>query len=359
VATFGGPGNDYGSDVAVDGEGNVVLTGTFTESVDFGGGPHSIGAAGRAVFVLCLSPDGAYRWDRVYRTEGLNSAGGIALDGEGNVVVTASPSISVDFGGGIHANMGNQDAAVWSLGPDGTYRWSRAFGGPRSDFAEDVAIDTDGSIVVVGHYGESVDFGGGMRGGASPGFVLRLSRDGIYDWDRTVEYLAASAVGLDARGRIYVAGVQAATTDFGGGTRTNSSFSDAFVWSLDSVGSYRWDRTVSTPDKSVSAWTLAIDPTGGVVVGGAYRASVNFGGGVRGAGVFSSAFLWSLDEVGAYQWDFTFGEMQEEVRAVAYGADGALVVGGQFLADPIDFGGGPRSNLGGRDGFVFQLEAAR
>ena len=52
---FGGPANESGKAVAIDGSGNVVTTGWFAATVDFGGGPLT-SAGGSDVFVVDLTP---------------------------------------------------------------------------------------------------------------------------------------------------------------------------------------------------------------------------------------------------------------------------------------------------------------
>lgn len=67
---FGGPGNEYGRGIAVDGAGDVIVSGQFMDVVDFGGGP--LGANGReSGFLLKLDPAGDHVWSTSSADKGL------------------------------------------------------------------------------------------------------------------------------------------------------------------------------------------------------------------------------------------------------------------------------------------------
>jgi hypothetical protein len=63
--SFGDSDDDIGRAVAVDGSGNVILTGWFEGAVDFGGGLlTSVGD--RDIFLAKYDMDGNHIWSRAY-----------------------------------------------------------------------------------------------------------------------------------------------------------------------------------------------------------------------------------------------------------------------------------------------------
>jgi len=57
----------------------------------------------------------------------------IAFDPSGNVLVTGSHSGAVDFGGGPLNSNGGEDVFIAKFGAQGVHQWSRSFGRPRND----------------------------------------------------------------------------------------------------------------------------------------------------------------------------------------------------------------------------------
>ncbi len=82
-----GDGNKDGttaaSAAATDEAGNVLVTGSFSGAVDFGGG--TLGAIGSDAFALKLGPDGAHGWSHRHGDQSAQTGRRIAADSAGNV----------------------------------------------------------------------------------------------------------------------------------------------------------------------------------------------------------------------------------------------------------------------------------
>jgi hypothetical protein len=114
---FGGTSFDQGLGVAVDGSGNVLVTGVFEGTVDFGGGP--LTSAGIIdIFVAKYSgTDGSHVWSRRFGSTIFDEGLGVAVDGSGNVLVTGVFEGTVDFGGGPLTSAGGNDIFLLRLRP--------------------------------------------------------------------------------------------------------------------------------------------------------------------------------------------------------------------------------------------------
>ena len=85
---FGSSESELGEAIAVDVNGDVLVTGRFSGTVDFGGGPLT-SAGGYDIFVAKFSGvDGAHLWSQRFGSTDWDFGDGIAVDGSGNVLVT-------------------------------------------------------------------------------------------------------------------------------------------------------------------------------------------------------------------------------------------------------------------------------
>src|SRR5438094_317109 len=103
--------SNSGNAVAVDPSGNIDVTGAFSGPADFGGG--ALTSAGVDIFLAKLSPTGGHVWSRRFGSALATHAGnGVACDGSGNVLVTGSFENSIDLGGGWARSFAHKDVFV-------------------------------------------------------------------------------------------------------------------------------------------------------------------------------------------------------------------------------------------------------
>src|SRR5262249_8680037 len=155
------------------------------------------------------------------------AANGIAIDGSGDVIVTGQFSSGADFGGGVLTSVGGgQDAYIAKYSPSGSYLWSRSFGGTGWDNGIAVAVDTSSNVIVAGQFANAVDFGGGplTSAGSSDIFLAKYSATGVYVWSKSAGGAAddyVTAIAVDTSNNIVVTGYFPGTINFGGGTLTS------------------------------------------------------------------------------------------------------------------------------------------
>ena len=97
--------------VAVDASGNVVLTGTFYGTVDFGGGALTSAGSGD-IFVAKFGSGGAHLWSKRFGDGDYQYGIAVAVDASENAIVTGYFFGTVDFGGGAFTSAGSQDIFV-------------------------------------------------------------------------------------------------------------------------------------------------------------------------------------------------------------------------------------------------------
>src|SRR5439155_1431920 len=229
---FGGAASDVGNGVAVDSGGNVVIIGTASGTVSFGGGP--ITANGYTIVVAKFSPAGAHLWSRGFGDSFSNSGNGVAVDPSGNIAVTGAFSGPIDFGGGALIS-GGVDIFLAKLSPTGGHLWSRHFGSALATHAGNgVACDGSGNVLVTGSFENSIDLGAGWTTSFAHKdvFVAKYSPAGGYLWSKLAGGLyddAGRGIAVDRTGKVVVTGTFQAAVNFGTGSLISAGRSDIFV----------------------------------------------------------------------------------------------------------------------------------
>jgi hypothetical protein len=231
-------GDDEGNGVAVNGSGDVFLTGYFVSILDFGNGvPRLTGVNGKDIYMAKLSgSNGLALWARQFGSTGDQIGRDIVVDGNGDALITGSFAYSINFGGTTLNAVGFNDAFVAKFsGSNGAHRWSRNFLSAFDDLGEALAVDTDGDVIVTGQFTDTINFGGVtlVSAGSADIFVAKLSgTNGSHLWSRSFG-AATNDVGYGVTagpgGEVLSTGQFVGTVDFGTGPMTSAGSTDCFL----------------------------------------------------------------------------------------------------------------------------------
>ena len=363
---YGDAAAQSGGSVFVDKAGNILLAGAFEGSIDFGGG--ALNSAGKAdMYIAKLNPQGQLLWSKRFGDGYNQSATGIAADADGNVIVTGIFIGTVDFGVGplTSDTIFFQDVFIAKFNPDGAATWSKKFGDKNIQYSRSVAVDPIGNIVIAGYFQNDVDFGGGVlssAGGSTfDGFVAKFNSGGQHQWSKRFGDLtdqAARQVVVDGAGSVYVAGEAAGSVDFGAGPVPALGGPSAFVAKLDAQGVSQWTKvSVGAPMSKASAHGVAVSPSGNVAVVGSFQGDFDFGGGKFMNFDLDDIFVTILGADGSHKSTKRYGDPElQQAEGVVFAPNGDVIIGGGFTGQ-VDFGGGPVTSLGGFDGFLARLDA--
>lgn len=360
---LGGTSSDYAWAVAVDGSSNVLVAGDFAGTADFGGGPlTSVGYDD--IFLAKYDANGTHLWSKRLGGTGSDAAWSMAVDGSGNVLVTGAFEGTADFGGGPLVSAGNTDIFVAKYSSGGTHLWSKRFGGTDYERAWAVAADGSGNVLLAGDFAGMADLGGGplTSAGSDDVFVARYDASGVHLWSKRFGGAGnerASAMAVDRSGSVLLAGEFLGTADFGGGPLTSAGSADIFVAKYDAGGAPLWSKRFGGSGYD-RAWAVAADGSSGhVLMAGQHEGGVDFGGGVLSSHGFGDIFAVQCDAGGAHLWSRSFGgTFPDSAATVAVDGSGNMLVAGDF-ASSVDFGGGAFFSTGRNDGFLLKLAPQR
>ena len=361
---FGGPGSAaVGNSTAVDAAGNILVAGVFTGTVNLGGSA-LVSAGGMDIFVAKYSPSGAHIWSKRFGGSGDDIAQSVAVDAAGNVILGGTFMASVSFGGSPLTSSPDQfgspspDAFIAKFGPDGTYQWSKGFGGVGNDVIYAVAADSGGNVVAAGTFVGSVNFGGttlSSRSSSADMFLAKYSPTGALTWvSKFGDYGTDVAYGLaiDGGDNIFMAGTFEGTVNFGGGALTALNFSaDIALAKFSPAGVHMWSKRFGGNGQDIG-YSVATNASGNVALTGYFQGSVDFGGGTILSKGDPDSFLAVFSPTGTHLWSYGLGSANpDEGLHAAMDSAGNVVVAGTFQGTE-NLGTGPLVSAGSWDLYV-------
>ena len=156
---FGGASHDYGRALALDGSGNLTLTGSYVGSASFGGATLAAKGSNDMFLAQYKASNGQHIWSKALGGSGNDQPMAMAVDGSGNLTVTGYFTNSGNFGGQTLTSKGSWEIFLARYKSTGQHIWSRAIGGIGGDYAYAVAVDKSSNSILFGRISEVVDFG--------------------------------------------------------------------------------------------------------------------------------------------------------------------------------------------------------
>jgi outer membrane protein assembly factor BamB len=320
-------------------------------------------SAGPTTAVAATVPRRPEPWSRAFAGVKILA---MASGRDDDLIVAGAVSGTVDLGGGPVPGKGLSNAFVACYDRAGRHLWSRRFPGEGTQIATALAVDAMGRVVVTGTLDRVADFGGGplQSEGLTDVFVVALDASGKHLWSRRfgdASEQEAGAVALAPDGSVLLTGSFDGSIDFGGGRLTSAGGGDVFVAKLDASGKHLWSKR-SGDAHAQHGRALAVDADGDVVLAGDAQGALDFGGSAPASPDATGLFLARFDPGGRLLAGKRFpAEPRALVRphAVAVDRTGAVVVAGA-LRGTSDLGGGPLHSAGATelDAFVAKLDAS-
>ncbi len=328
---FGGISDDVPSEVAVDQDGNIYITGTFKGTADFdpNAGTLNLTSTGQEdVFILKVLSDGSLSWAKRIGGAEMDYGNAIAVDEfDGSVFVVGTYRSTVDFnpGAGVQnaTSIGSGDAYLLKLSASGDYVNSKVFGGIASDEASDIVIDqTTGDQFLTGNFNGTVDFDPGAAvveiSGTNDIFVLKLNEPNNFVFAKTMGGIAVDEgrnIDIDANGFIYVHGSFIFDCNFntsGGETMVTSNGSDdVFVVQLSPTGNLNWVKTFGSTGTE-DYMDMEVTGAGKIYLTGEMAATMDANPDAVGVQTLTKlgaedTYIISLESTGAFDWATSYG----------------------------------------------------
>lgn len=391
--------------VAVDGQGNVYVTGYFQRDFTFGHDALSVGKGKLDIFLVKLHADGLVAWARRIGNDASDSTRNmgwdVVTDAQGYLYLTGEMEGTAAFGDKKLTASGGAadwDAFVVKVDPRGTAPsviWAVQAGGSARDRGLALASDGKGGLYLSGYtQSKSVTFGSGGSvrltgaGGASLNerlFVAKLrASDGNFDWATSAggeqAEVHATGIAADASGNTVVAGTffryekgQDVTAKFGAHTVKSSlcakdpqnycytNFLAALsydktsgpTWHWAIPGGQRFDGEY--PHLVFRRTSVAVDSRGQVHYAATFQSEVAFNSGAikRTSSGSDDIVVARLNGAGKNQ-----GKVTWAVRLGGTGEDHATGVAADAAGNTLISGWSTAGSPSSRDAYVARLSDA-
>lgn len=366
--TFANTGGGWSADtitaIAGSAAGNVAMTGFFEGTVDFGNGSVSAGGALHSTnaFVVRLDASGNHVWSKSFGAFQKEAGRGITFDGDGNLFVTGEFRGTIDFGGGpltSNADLAS-DVFLAKLSAAGDELWSARIGEAGAQISTQVVADNMGNAIVAGTFADSIYLSAKevMSAGGQDVFIAKFAKNSPLEWSKTYgspEEDPAPRLAIDVAGNVVLAGAFRGTIDLGGGPLSSAGGSDLVLAKLSaSKGDVLWSHRFGDAEDQTEP-SVAVGPDGGVFLMMALKGTVDFGGGMLTSAGDNDVVVAKFDTLGEHVWSRRFGNSAAQVGKgmAALQADSVVVAG--IFGGELDFGGKPLKSISGADLFLARL----
>lgn len=362
VKTFGGKLDDFATAITGDAQGNLFITGLFTDTAYFE--EEILTANGSDLFVAKLNPAGKLEWAKSLKTSGSAVASAIAVTDEGSAYIGGMYSENFD-NDRIKINQGQTDGFVCKINWQGNRTWTRVFGGIGFDELKVLRTDPWGRVLAGAVFDQFMladekELEG--KSSRSSAAILYEATGNIL-WTSVFtgqdsECSIADAV-TDIEGTCYICGKFSGETNFDEVKAQANGQTDIFITALDKNGKVRWISSIggSEPD---DALVMELLPNGrSLVMAGQFNGLLNHGRkSIKGE--FDNQFFMArfdnrgnLDELRELPFNSTFNCEGKKINS-----QGKLFLSGSFTGKAI-FGKTPLVSGGEEDMFVGVLSDSK
>ena len=355
--------SDWGRNIKVAPSGDVFVGGEFTGSATFGN-QTLVSAGASDAFITKINANGLIQWSKNWGTSAYDGLLGVDVDSSGNVLVAS--------------NRTNDDLTVKKFSTNGTEVWTKNIQANSGYVGQgDLAVDGSGNVFVSAHFIGTVDFdpsnktklvaGGNSSLGIGNGYVLSLNSSGNFRWvspflartDSTGHrgFASPTSLDIDNQGNVLVGGYRSGLVDFQASSATYEFPADrgGFLINLSNTSGYlRWAKSFDGTGGTAYVDDINVDAAGSIYLAGAFSGSVDFDPGTGlnaqvatpGTGA-TDAYYMKLGSSGDPIWIETLGDTGSDwARGIAIDGTGAVHVAGMISpgSAPVDFDPDPLSH---------------
>tara|TARA_R110001606_G_C15403849_1_gene653773 strand:+ start:1039 stop:9429 length:8391 start_codon:yes stop_codon:yes gene_type:complete len=389
---IGGTSTDFCSSIAIDGQSNLWMTGTFIGSVDFNPneGVKALASSGWAdVFIAKFSLSGGLRAAEKIGGSGVESVDRISADLNGNVYISGQFSADLDFLPGpetLTLQWDGEAADIYfaKYNSDLEFQYAKKLNGQFIAENKSSVISHDGSLILAGYFEGPIDMDPGngvfnleIEKYLFNSFIGKYSPDGEILWALQLGDLpyisttdSGNAIEVDTDGNVYVTGNFGGLIDFDPGEGVaelvNEFGSAMFLAKYDKFGNLIFAKGKGAYNSFSYGEDLALDSEGNIWVTGTFIGATDFdmgpGENIIPGNSQNDIFLAKYDNTGELIFAKAIaGTNYEYAEGLVIDSDGSALITGRFRGT-VDFDPGngvsELSSFGDFDIFLAKYNSA-
>jgi len=274
--------NDNGNDLAIDTQGNVIITGAFTGNTDFDPSANNfiVNSVGyNDIFIAKYNTNGGLVWAKTLGGPYGELSTSVDVDGVNNIYLTGNFGGTLDFDPGPNSynlTTPNTCSSIYHLKLDqnGFFIWANQTGtfSTNEGYSQN---DFQGNVFSTGRFFNTVDFDPGTNtvtlSTSSTGpnaFVRKLDQNGNFLWVRHISgfYSEGKSIITDNLGNVYVCGFCNGIVDFnpGSGNYVFNTTNDGFILKYNSNGDFQWVKIIGNQSSNEAFLSLELDDNNNV-----------------------------------------------------------------------------------------------
>lgn len=360
----GGTESDYANSIDVDDYGNSYVTGTFYNAISFGLTTLTNPGLW-SVYIAKYDGDGNLLWAQIAASDFSISVGGISVGKSGNISIAGQFSGSGNFGTTNPITLvstGDYDVFVATYDNTGEIKWAQSSGGVGIDYAGGISTDKDGNVFITGDFHTSGFPASSSKifiakydsTGYSPWFILSQAY-GNFDYGMGIK--------TDTNGNSYITGEFFGTLIFDSSFVLDSGNPECniFLVKFDAGGNVIWAQKAGGASGYAGAEAIDVDDKGNAYITGFYRGTISFGGlSLSGPSDLSyDVFIAKCNLAGNFEWVIKASGpgVLDEGRSISVDKAGNCFVTGYFTYT-FTLGSTSLINYGAKDIFIAKANAS-
>ncbi|MES2593083.1 MAG: PKD domain-containing protein [Bacteroidota bacterium] len=337
----GGTGSDRALSIKADAAGNNYITGFFYGTATFGN--QTITSSGaQDIFIAKYDNAGVLLWVKNAGGSNADIGNGINVDNAGNVIVTGEFAGTANFGGIPLTSLYNStDVFTAKLDAAGNFLWVKKGSATLTDRGLDVACDVSGNIYVTGQYSDTITFDvPHLNTLNNVIFLVKYNSSGQEQWFREIgggTMNNVSGIAIDPSSNVYLTGNFTGGVIFFGTpnvTLTNTYSNRIFIAKYDSNANLQWAYSDGSSNDFTSK-NLTVDASGAYIIGD-FKCVLNEYADQYGQGTFNSIgyrdiFVSKYDASGNWVWSRQCGGTDNDYAGgIAINTAGVAHIAGSF-----------------------------
>ncbi len=332
--------------LVMDDNGDLYLSGTFFGTIQIGAYMLT-SAGGQDLFLARLDGSGNCQWAVREGGTGKEEGGAIAIDGNGDLLLTGGYAGTCTIAGVALTSQGQSDGFVARYDGNGNASWVRSFGGTSWDSGTGVAVDAVGNGYITGRYTTNATFNGLVVNGTGDMdiFVAKYDPAGAILWltgSTSNGRKTSAGVVLGVNDQVYITGQYYGEMTVGTSTLVGDpAINRPFLGCFDTGGALLWQKDLPCTGGG-GGLALAARPVGDIVVGGTFSGTLNVDADILAAIGFSDAWVAGFTATGVMLWTQAISGTDLFDIAIVYGlaadADNVHLAGscGNLLFSALD-----------------------